>query len=299
LTGGRYIIVTPYYKETDRLLSRCIESVRRQSVRCDHLLVADGFPSAFIDSQGVRHIKLDTGHNDFGNTPRGIGCLIGVSEDYDGIGLLDADNWLQPTHVASCIEAASCFLGGIRECDFVVARRHLRRPDETIMQIAEEPGLIDTSNLFFLPGSYDALSFWATMPKAVSSIGDRVFTQILAKRGYRAAFVKKPTVNYHNLWASAYQALNEPMPDDAKPNVDAKGLAELGARSPREIEIINRLAGFRLVEPDKGRRAETLLAQNYKNPPRNRPCACGSGRKYKKCCGKTAQSSDEIKTVRR
>jgi len=289
LTDCRYLIVTPYYKEADHFLSRCIESVRKQSVRCDHILVADGVPSAFVDSQGVRHIKLDKNHNDFGNTPRGVGCLIGVSEGYDGIGLLDADNWLEPIHIASCIEAASSFFGGIRECDFVVARRYLRRPDETIMQIAEEPGLIDTSNFFFLPGSFDALSFWATMPKAVSPTCDRVFTQILARRGYKAAFVQKPTVNYHNLWACSYQALNEPIPDDAKPYADIrKGLRELGARSPREIEIINRLAGFPLIAPNKKSNRGTLLAQNYKNLSRNRPCPCGSGNKYKHCCGKHA-----------
>jgi len=261
--------------------------VRKQSVCCDHLLVADGFPSGFIDSQNVRHIKLDTNHNDFGNTPRGVGCLIGVSEGYSGIGLLDADNWFEPTHIASCLEAASSFPGGIGECDFVVARRYRRRPDETIMPLVEEPGHIDTSSFFFLPGSYDALAFWVTMPKAVSPICDRVFTQVLARREYKAAFVKEPTVNYHDLWASNYHYLNEPPPDGAKPNVDiTKGMTELGAKSPREIQIINRLAGFSLIDPNKNSRSETPLAQGDRHPSRNEPCPCGSGRKYKHCCGK-------------
>jgi hypothetical protein len=289
----RYLMVTPYYKEADYFLSRCIDSVRKQNVRCDHLFVADGFPSAFLDSQSIRHIKLDQNHNDFGKTPRGVGCLIGVAEEYDGIGLLDADNWLEPTHLEACLEAASSMPGGIGECDYVVARRYFRRPDETIMPIAEEDGLIDTSSFFFLPGSYDALAFWATMPKAVSPICDRVFTQVLRRRAYKAAYVPKPTVNYHNLWASSYKSLNEPVPKDAKPNADVtNGIVELGTRSPREIEILNRLAGFSLIAPQNIRNIEShqekFISSNYKNTSRNAPCPCGSGRKFKHCCGKIA-----------
>ena len=42
----RYAFVTPYYKEARDCLERCVASVRRQTVRADHILVADGFPRA-------------------------------------------------------------------------------------------------------------------------------------------------------------------------------------------------------------------------------------------------------------
>ena len=45
---SRYIIITPYAREDQALLERCIDSVRRQTVRTDHFLVADGYPQEWI-----------------------------------------------------------------------------------------------------------------------------------------------------------------------------------------------------------------------------------------------------------
>ena len=55
----RYAIITPYYKEERRLIERCIDSVRNQSLRANQILIADGFPQNWIDTAGVRHFKLD------------------------------------------------------------------------------------------------------------------------------------------------------------------------------------------------------------------------------------------------
>lgn len=78
--GAKYAIITPYYKEERRLLERCIASVRNQTIGTDHFLVADGFPQDWIDTTGVRHLKLDRSHGDGGNTPRGVGALLAVAE---------------------------------------------------------------------------------------------------------------------------------------------------------------------------------------------------------------------------
>src|SRR5919201_2703810 len=126
--NGRFAIITPYYKESRSLIERCITSVRNQSIRSDHFLIADGFPQAWIDDAGARHLKLDRSHGDFGNTARGVGGLIAIGEEYDGIGWLDADNWLDPDHVEACLAAASAIQ---MPCDYVIARRTLRLPDET------------------------------------------------------------------------------------------------------------------------------------------------------------------------
>jgi hypothetical protein len=214
------------------------------------MFISDGFPSKFVDSQNIRHIKLDQNHNDVGNTPRAVGCLIGIAEGYNGIGLLDVDNWLEPSHLEACLQAASNISGGVDECDYVVAKRYLRRPDGTIMPVPEEPGHIDTSCFFFLPGSYAVLPIWAYLPRAVYPVGDRIIAEALRKRAYKAAYVQMPTVNYHNLWPSPYELLNEPVPKNARSNVDIrKGIEELRYRSPRQIQIINRLVGFELIPP--------------------------------------------------
>src|SRR5690348_4286605 len=111
--NGRYAVVTPYYKEERWLLERCMNSVRTQSLPADHFLVADGFPQDWLDHEPVRHIRLDRNHRDFGNTPRGIGALVAIGEGYDGIALLDADNWFESHHIEECVAAS-----GRSECDY-------------------------------------------------------------------------------------------------------------------------------------------------------------------------------------
>jgi hypothetical protein len=49
--GGRYCVVTPYFKEDRAMLKRCMDSVRRQTAKVDHMLVADGFPQDWISTE--------------------------------------------------------------------------------------------------------------------------------------------------------------------------------------------------------------------------------------------------------
>ena len=133
---ARPIVITAYYKEDPALLKRCMASVRGQKVPTEHLLVADGHPQPWIDSEPVRHLRLDRAHADYGNTPRGIGALLAVSEQYPAIMMLDADNWIEPQHVEICLRAAASSPG----TDFVIARRLFRRPDGSIMPIPDESG---------------------------------------------------------------------------------------------------------------------------------------------------------------
>lgn len=243
-----YAIITPYHKEARPLLQRCIESVRNQSIPTDHFLVADGFPQPWIDGEKVRHFKLDREHNDNGNTPRGIGALMAIGEQYDGIGLLDADNWLDGDHIEACLDAAA----SIGKCDYVIAQRRFRRPDETILPFPEEVGHIDTSCFFFLPGAFCVVPYWGTIPRALSPICDRVFAAMLRRHTLRFARVDKPTVNYHCLWASCYYVVGEIPPPEATHTLDETKLEEwLKSLTPREIEVACRLAGVSNLRPGK------------------------------------------------
>jgi cellulose synthase/poly-beta-1,6-N-acetylglucosamine synthase-like glycosyltransferase len=105
-------IITPYYKESREAIERCIESVKQQTIKSDHFLISDGNPQFFLDNIGVRHIKLDVPHGDYGNTPRGICAQLAISEGYCGLAFLDADNWYDSNHVQVCIEAAKPDAGG-------------------------------------------------------------------------------------------------------------------------------------------------------------------------------------------
>jgi glycosyltransferase involved in cell wall biosynthesis len=272
---SRYAIVTPYYREDRKTLERCLDSVRKQSVHVDHIVVADGFPQSWIDDEPVRHIKLDTAHADFGNTPRGLGALLAVSEGYAGIGLLDADNWLAPDHVANCAELAA---RQKQQCDFIIARRHLMTPEEVLLGVKDEPSssFVDTSCYFYLPGSYPALHHWVTMPKPLAPVCDRIFFATADAYRLRSAELDQPTVFYETLWAAVYEAARLPVPPNAKPNVDMTPTQIwLDSLSAEELRLTNKLAGSVVRDPEK-------IAMPT---PRNAKCPCGSGKRYKHCHG--------------
>lgn len=244
----KFAIVTAYFKEEKYLLERCLRSVRQQSVAADHIVVADGVPQDWLDDAPIRHIKLDRSHGDYGNTARGVGALLAVAEDYEGIGFLDADNWLEPDHIAQCLAAVPTLQGGL--CDYVIARRNLKRPDGTTLAVEDEPIAehVDTNCFFFLPGAFHMIQRFAVIPRELSIIGDRLFYKELAAQPLRTAVVPVKTVNYHCMWASIYQAAAETPPIGAKPNVDQRPLVQwLKELSLDQKRVVSRRTCLKLV----------------------------------------------------
>ena len=242
---ARFAIVTPYYQEEKWLLERCIRSVREQTLRADHILVADGFPQDWIDGEDVRHIRLDCAHADYGNTPRTIGALLGVSAGYEGIGFLDADNWYELEHVARCAEAA----GRSAACDYVIAQRHLRRPDGSIIEVDEPPlsRFVDMNCFFLLPGSYHVIPHLSLTPQPLSPVCDRVFYAALKAKKLNSQIVPGRTVNYHCIWRHVYQHIGEQPPPEAKGGIDYKRIKDwLVTLSERQRQIVYRRVGCRL-----------------------------------------------------
>jgi len=243
----RVAIITPYYNEDKITLERCLNSVKSQTIEADHILMSDGYPQKWLDSQQIRHIKLDCSHQDYGNTPRGIGAQLAVSEEYDAIGFLDADNWLDSDHIDACIKAAEGTYGKYINCDYVVTQRRLIRPDLSIMNWSEEPDHIDTNCFFFLPGSFSLIPYWNLMPREFSMIGDRIFYKKALAANLLSAKTNKVTVNYLNLWKSTYVAIGETPPANAKPAVVSSKAFEWFARqTPREQEVIQRRLGLNI-----------------------------------------------------
>jgi hypothetical protein len=221
-----------------------MDSVRTQTIPTTHLLVADGHPQDWIDSQAVRHLRLDRSHGDYGNTPRGVAAILAASEGFAPIMMLDADNWLEPQHVEVCLRAAG------PETDFVVALSVLRRPDGSMLQIPSQPHEehVDTSCFAFFPGSYHTLATWALMPQQMSPLGDRIFWSALRGRGLSGVAVENPaTVNYHCLWEVVYRVLGEVPPPGAKPSIDPTLVHQWWqALTPREREVATRRVGVSL-----------------------------------------------------
>jgi glycosyltransferase involved in cell wall biosynthesis len=238
----RFAVVTPYYKEPRETLERCMASVRAQTVGCDHFLVADGFPQDWIGESAVRHILLDRPHRDYGNVARGTGALLAVAEGYDGIGFLDADNYLDPDHVEACVVAGQ---GG---ADLVVAKRRLVRPDGSDFHLAEEPDHVDTSCWWFQPGSYHLLSLWVTIPREMTPIGDRVFSGLIDASRLTRAQAAKVTVNYTCMWEGVYRRFGETPPPGAKPDIDLPPVLEwMSALSGEKRRVVAKACGGDLV----------------------------------------------------
>ncbi len=254
---SRFAIVTPYHKEHRSLLERCVMSVKDQSTRVDHFLVADGFPQDWLDQAGVRHIKLDQPHGDYGNVARGTGALLAVAEAYEGIGFLDADNYLDRNHVTLCTAAGD---GG---ADLVIARRRFVRPDGRDLYLAEEPGHIDTSCWWFQPGSYHLLSYWMTIPREVTPIGDRIFSGLVEASKLAAAEVADITVNYTCLWEGVYRRFGETPPEAAKPDIDLIAVLEwLCALREPQRQVVAKLCAGDLVPW-----AQRTLEEMRRGPP--------------------------------
>jgi glycosyltransferase involved in cell wall biosynthesis len=250
----RYAIVTPYYKESCGQLERCIASVKAQTLAADHFMVADGFPQSWIEGTGVRHIVLDRAHGDYGNVARGEGALLAVAEAYDGIGFLDADNYLDPEHVALCVVAGK---GAPLRPDVVVAKRRFVRPDGGDLRLAEEPHHVDTSCWWFQDGAYHLLPYWVTIPKEIAPIGDRVFSGLVDAARLTRAAVDAVTVNYTCLWEGVYRRFGETPPEGAKPDIDLKAVLRwIVALTGDKRRVVAKLSAGDLVPW-----AEHMLAQ--------------------------------------
>ena len=245
-SNPRVAVITPYYKEPLDQLERCLLSVREQTVACDHFVISDGHPQTWIDLTPVRHLRLGKSHGDYGNTPRGIGALLAISEDYDAVCFLDADNWYDKDHVQICLEAALEVCENLQDCDYVIARRRLVRPDLSVMnEGADEAGHVDTNCVFMLRGTFHLAHYWNLMPQIYSGVGDRIFRTILRQQSFVHAQTQKITVNYLNLWASSYRFLKEPVPDGAKENINVQDIFDAHARlSPRQKQLNERRIGL-------------------------------------------------------
>jgi glycosyltransferase involved in cell wall biosynthesis len=220
--ASRICVVTPYWNESRQLLERCVQSVASQSLSVDHVLVGDGGAMChdWLAERVARQIALETHHNDLGATPRAFGLEWGVSQGYDAIALLDADNWYEPRHLEMCLAASK-----LAPCDYVTTERHLVDENGLALPLRDEDirNHVDTNVLFFLPGSYDALRVWGKIPAPLYRGGDRFFYAALRSHGCQRLHLAHKTVNYHTRLAGQYRLLGRepPKTGNAAPDWDS------------------------------------------------------------------------------
>ena len=96
----------------------------RQTFPCTHIMVADGRPQAIVDRMTVQHIILPVNNRDYGDTPRGIGSVLAISQGFDAIAYLDDDNWYYPEHIETMVH-----LHRQSNAAVITASRNLHRLD--------------------------------------------------------------------------------------------------------------------------------------------------------------------------
>lgn len=210
----RVAIITPYYREEPDVLSRCITSVKEQTHAADHIMVADGNPNALAIGEATHHIVLPTPSGDYGDTPRAVGSIFAHSNGYDAFCWLDADNWLEPTHVEELVNIADQEMA-----DVVTATRNLRRPDGSLLGLCTEcdgKSFVDT-NCYLIARPYMRLAAtWVFKDKRNAVIGDRYIWAAAQASTQRIAHNPTPTVNYTTVIASHYLERRENPPENAR-----------------------------------------------------------------------------------
>lgn len=208
-------MITPYFKESISCLRRCHDSVKRQTyANTKHILVADGHPSLLAEGWKGEHIAFQVSHNDAGATPRAIAAISAFSRDYDAVGFIDADNWIDPDHVEKMVDTVKQ-----TNAQFVIATRRIHcgiNERELYVDLVESNGenMVDTNSMFMTRDCIHLLSHWVTEPK-FRLWSDRAFWNVVKSSGARIGKCTKPTVAYATKWAWHYEYAGVEIPPDA------------------------------------------------------------------------------------
>ncbi|MBF7689151.1 glycosyltransferase family 2 protein [Acinetobacter pollinis] len=209
----RVAVITPYYKEPLEQLIRCHQSVLIQKANVTHFLVSDGYPKAVLDQWDCEHIRLSH-HNDYGDTPRGIGAASASAQGFDAICFLDADNWYEPHHLETMISTFKRY-----RIPVVTTSRALYTNDgQYLGQCKESDGIhfVDTNCYFFHKSAFELCSAWLFKPKGQSIVGDRILWKRVQDAKVPYVHHRGITVNYVTDFAVHYQMFNLTPPSQSR-----------------------------------------------------------------------------------
>lgn len=207
-------VVTPYFKEPNEILEQCHRSVAEQTVRCDHFLVADGFPNRITKSWKAMCFDLPNAHADNGNTPRVLGAISAFNLGYDAVAFLDADNWYRPDHIERMV--------GLHErtgSDVCTASRSMHRWDGSFMFDDDKNDgrtHVDTSGFFCTRSCRATIARWSLLPRELGPICDTVYFGSVQSSGLSRSHEIKPTFCFRTSYESDYRRLGEEFPPNVK-----------------------------------------------------------------------------------
>ena len=234
-------VITPYHQESIETLKRCHLSVLSQTTETAHILVADGFSKSVIDHWDVQHLVLPQGHSNCGNTPRALGALMAVSQGYEPIFFLDADNWFKPNHV----ELALTLHRNDPSIDVVISGRTIVLDDGSLLDAAPEDldrHFADTSTLGLFKRAFRSLPLWALMPNELAPICDRVIYECLKTLPLKLHWHSEPTLMFESHYANHYRLAGK----SPKTALHDPNWEQLRADLPALLEEFQSITGHQL-----------------------------------------------------
>lgn len=213
-------VVTPYYEANEAWLRQAHDSVRQQTQPAHHILVCDGSKPVALEDFSGTHIVLQRNYQDYGNTPRLIGCYQAMQMEADAIAFLDADNWFYAEHLAGLVRFATG--NGLDAC---ASARMLHRLDGTMMRKCPtvDGQIIDTSCLLVMRSAFHHMISWVLLPQMVSAMMDQLVWKHMRELGARLGFLDRPTVAYRTRHVAHYQLMGEEPPPRAVNRIDLHG----------------------------------------------------------------------------
>jgi hypothetical protein len=214
-------VVTPYFQTPPDWLRQAHDSVRAQSIAAGHILICDGSAPVQIAAFEGTHILLGRNYQDYGNTPRLIGCYNAIAQGADAIAFLDADNWYQRDHLEALLQYSRA-----NSLDACSSGRTLNRPDGSFLArcpMVNARPFIDTSCLLVMKSAFPHLIAWVLSTQEIAAVMDQEVWKHMQTMGARLGFLDRPSVCYRTRHAAHYRLAGEAPPPDAIERHDLHG----------------------------------------------------------------------------
>ncbi len=209
----RVAVITPLHETRLDWLRQCHASVRAQTHACTHILVSDGGANPLGNFQG-QHIRLSRSHADYGDTPRAVGSVSAIGQQFDALTYLDADDWYEPRHLETLVDLHRS--SGAAVCTM---SRKLYTPDgELLGPCIEADGrtFVGTTSLFFTRAAFGLVHLWTLMPADFHAYDDYWMWQHVLRSGLSRAHSEAGTVAYRTTWPAHYRRFGREPPPEAK-----------------------------------------------------------------------------------
>lgn len=227
-------VITSFCKESPSVIQRAHESVLLQTYPCDHIIISDGgMPPPMMDAQTI---YLSHNHNNYGDTPKWIGVISALSQGYDAIAFLDADDWLSKNHIENAVRL--CREKNAKIC---VMNRSLNRLDGSELPINYDPDVMQSHCVFMLADVARELLLCACKPDALCEVGDRIMWGAIKTKNIPCAFSEEKTYHYTSTWKCHYDAVGEKLPENAKVACGSKFIEWQNTTAKAEKDYWSRL----------------------------------------------------------